>query len=80
MHSGLLHVHRSTSLAQPCITTSRLVTTSNRSNTRFDLGVNNVTNKQPPFLYANNTINANTDPFDFDLLGRYYWARMTVKF
>ena len=49
-------------------------------NTRIDLGVNNVANKQPPFLYANNTLNANTDPSDFDLLGRYYWGRVTVKF
>ena len=49
-------------------------------NTRIDLGVNNVANKQPPFLYANNTLNANTDPTDFDLLGRYYWGRVTVKF
>jgi outer membrane receptor protein involved in Fe transport len=49
-------------------------------NTRIDIGVDNVTNKQPPFLYANDTINANTDPFDFDLLGRYYFSRITVKF
>ncbi len=49
-------------------------------NTRVDFGVNNVFNKQPPFLYANNTLNANTDPTDFDLMGRYYWARVTVKF
>jgi len=49
-------------------------------NTRIDVGVNNVTDKQPPFLYANNTLNANTDPTDFDLLGRYYWGRITVKF
>jgi outer membrane receptor protein involved in Fe transport len=49
-------------------------------NTRFDIGVNNVGDKQPPFLYANNTLNANTDPSDFDLLGRYYWGRVTVKF
>ncbi|MEO8804321.1 MAG: TonB-dependent receptor [Rudaea sp.] len=49
-------------------------------NTRFDIGVDNVGDKQPPFLYANNTLNANTDPADFDLQGRYYWARVTVKF
>jgi outer membrane receptor protein involved in Fe transport len=49
-------------------------------NTRFDVGVNNVSDKQPPFLYANNTLNANTDPTDFDLMGRYYWGRVTVKF
>jgi outer membrane receptor protein involved in Fe transport len=49
-------------------------------NTRFDVGVNNVGDKQPPFLYANNTNNANTDPTDFDLMGRYYFGRVTVKF
>jgi outer membrane receptor protein involved in Fe transport len=49
-------------------------------NTRIDLGVNNVGDKQPPFLYANNTLNANTDPGNFDMLGRYYFGRVTVKF
>jgi outer membrane receptor protein involved in Fe transport len=49
-------------------------------NTRLDFGVNNLGDKQPPFLYANNTNNANTDPSDFDLMGRYYWGRITVKF
>jgi outer membrane receptor protein involved in Fe transport len=49
-------------------------------NTRLDFGINNVFDKQPPMLYANNTLNANTDPSDFDLMGRYYWARVTVKF
>ncbi|HEU0276869.1 MAG TPA: TonB-dependent receptor [Rhodanobacteraceae bacterium] len=49
-------------------------------NTRLDVGVDNVFDKQPPFLYANNTLNANTDPEDFDVLGRYYWARVTVNF
>ena len=49
-------------------------------NTRIDLGVDNIANKQPPLLYANNTLGANTDPSDFDVLGRYYWARITVKF
>jgi outer membrane receptor protein involved in Fe transport len=49
-------------------------------NTRLDFGVNNVFDKQPPMLYANNSLNANTDPSDFDLMGRYWWARVTVKF
>lgn len=48
--------------------------------TRVDFGVNNVADKQPPFLYANNTLNANTDPTDFDLQGRYFWGRVTVTF
>ncbi|HWG10829.1 MAG TPA: TonB-dependent receptor [Rhodanobacteraceae bacterium] len=49
-------------------------------NTRIDVGVDNVFDKQPPFLYANNSLNANTDPEDFDVIGRYYWGRVTVKF
>jgi outer membrane receptor protein involved in Fe transport len=48
--------------------------------TRFEVGVDNLTNKQPPLYYANNVTNANTDVATYDLLGRYYWARMTVKF
>lgn len=48
--------------------------------TRVDLGVNNLFDRQPPFLYANNTNNSNTVAGDFDLLGRYYWARVTVDF
>jgi outer membrane receptor protein involved in Fe transport len=49
-------------------------------NTRVSFGINNAFNKQPPFMYANNTLNANTDPSNFDLLGRYFWGRVTVKF
>ncbi|RDJ00548.1 TonB-dependent receptor [Dyella solisilvae] len=49
-------------------------------NTRLDFGINNLFDRQPPMLYANNTLNANTDPSDFDLMGRYFWARVTVKF
>ena len=48
-------------------------------NTRLDIGVDNVFDKQPPLLYENST-NANTDPEDFDVVGRYYWGRITVKF
>jgi len=49
-------------------------------NTRVAFGINNLFDKQPPLLYANNTLNANTDPSDFDMLGRYFWGRVTVKF
>ncbi|MFC3657171.1 TonB-dependent receptor [Xanthomonas hyacinthi] len=48
--------------------------------TRVELGVDNLTDKQPPLYYANNVTNANTDVATYDLLGRYYWARATVKF
>lgn len=49
-------------------------------NTRLDFGVRNLFDKQPPFLYANNTLNSNTDPSDFDLQGRYFWGRVTFSF
>ena len=49
-------------------------------NTRVEFGVNNLFDKQPPLLYANNVLNANTDPSDFDTIGRYFWGRVTVKF
>jgi outer membrane receptor protein involved in Fe transport len=49
-------------------------------NTRIDVGVDNVFDKQPPILYNNNAPEANTDPNDFDVMGRYYWGRVTVKF
>jgi outer membrane receptor protein involved in Fe transport len=51
-------------------------------NTRIDFGVNNVFDKQPPFLYYNDTGlgNGGADGADFDVLGRYYWARAIVDF
>jgi outer membrane receptor protein involved in Fe transport len=49
-------------------------------NSRVELGVDNVFDKQPPHLYQNNVLNANTDVSTFDTIGRYYWARYTVKF
>lgn len=49
-------------------------------NSRLELGVDNVFDKQPPMLYQNNVLNANTDVNTFDTVGRYYWARYTVKF
>jgi outer membrane receptor protein involved in Fe transport len=51
-----------------------------RINTRIDVGIDNVGDIQPPYLWANNSNNANTDTANFDTLGRYYFARVTVKF
>jgi outer membrane receptor protein involved in Fe transport len=48
--------------------------------TRFDVGIDNVADKQPPLFYANVSNNANTDVSTYDLLGRYYWVRATVHF
>jgi outer membrane receptor protein involved in Fe transport len=47
---------------------------------QLSIGVNNLFDKQPPLMYENNTNNANTDAMNFDLIGRYYWARWTVAF
>lgn len=49
-------------------------------NTTVQFGVDNVFDKQPPVMYQNNTINANTDVNTFDTIGRYYWLNATVKF
>src|SRR5690348_3182546 len=49
-------------------------------NTRIDVGVNNLFDKQPPMLYENNigSGNGNTSGNNFDVIGRFYWARVTV--
>src|SRR6185437_8844517 len=47
--------------------------------TRFDIGVDNLNNKIPPLVYQNGA-NYNVDTATYDTLGRYYWARATVKF
>lgn len=49
-------------------------------NTKLQFGINNAFNKQPPLFYQNVVINANTDVNTYDTIGRYYWARATVKF
>ncbi|MFO1399594.1 MAG: TonB-dependent receptor [Steroidobacteraceae bacterium] len=51
-----------------------------KTNTKFQLGVRNLTDKQPPILYMNNVTNANTDVATYDLLGRQWFATFTQKF
>ena len=51
-----------------------------RINARVDIGVDNIGDKQPAIIYANNTKNGNVDANTFDTIGRFYWARVTVKF
>jgi len=48
-------------------------------NTRIDVGVDNVGDKQPP-LYYQSVVNANIDINTYDPIGRFYWGRLTVKF
>jgi len=49
-------------------------------NTLVQVGVDNLTDKQPPIFYLQNVVNANTDVATYDTMGRYYWGRVTVKF
>ena len=49
-------------------------------NTRVDVGIDNVGNKQPAQVYNNNSLNGNVDVNTFDTVGRFYWARLSVKF
>lgn len=48
-------------------------------NTRVEVGIDNVFDKQPPLLYQYG-FNGNTDERTYPTTGRYYWARVGVKF
>lgn len=50
------------------------------TNTRVQLGVQNLTDEQPPLFYNNNVVNANTDVSTYDLLGRQWFLGVTQKF
>ncbi len=47
---------------------------------RVDVGVDNVLDKKPPFIYSNYAVNGNTDVSTYDTIGRLFWARFTAKF
>ena len=49
-------------------------------NSKVEVGVDNLFDKQPPMMYQNNVLNANTDVQSFDTVGRYLWARYTMNF
>ncbi|HEX7326377.1 MAG TPA: TonB-dependent receptor [Rhodanobacteraceae bacterium] len=49
-------------------------------NTTVSVGIDNVFDKQPPILGINRAVDVNTDPEDFDVIGRYFWAKATVAF
>ncbi|HET9817866.1 MAG TPA: TonB-dependent receptor [Rhodanobacteraceae bacterium] len=46
--------------------------------TRFDVGVDNISDRRPPLYYQNGQVN--TDTATYDTMGRYYWARATLRF
>lgn len=49
-------------------------------NTQLSFGVNNVFDKQPPIFTQSISLNADTDVNTYDTIGRFYFARATVKF
>jgi len=66
----------------PSVTTSSFSVGYNVApiNTVIQVGVDNVFDRQPPMMYLNNVLNANTDVNTYDAVGRYYHASVTVKF
>jgi outer membrane receptor protein involved in Fe transport len=54
--------------------------TLEETNTKFQVGVNNMFDNQPPILYQNNVTNANTDVETYDTIGRYFFGSITQKF
>ncbi|WP_180961105.1 MULTISPECIES: TonB-dependent receptor [unclassified Shewanella] len=45
---------------------------------RLSGGVNNILDEEPPYYTGNN--DSNTDPYTYDVLGRYFFVRASVKF
>jgi outer membrane receptor protein involved in Fe transport len=48
--------------------------------TKVQIGVQNLTDKQPSVFYQNNVINADTDVSTYDTLGRRYFVTFNQKF
>ena len=48
--------------------------------TKVQVGAINLGDKDPPILYQNNVLNANTDVSTYDLLGRRWYVGVTQKF
>jgi len=48
--------------------------------TKVQIGVINLSDKQPPIFYQNNVANANTDVSTYDTLGRQWFAGFSQKF
>jgi len=49
-------------------------------NARFVLGVNNLFDKDPPFLNQDSICKCNTLAGPFDVIGRFYFGRVSLKF
>ncbi|ABZ76147.1 TonB-dependent receptor [Shewanella halifaxensis HAW-EB4] len=48
------------------------------STVRLSGGVNNIFDEEPPYYSGNN--DSNTDPYTYDVLGRFFFVRASVKF
>jgi outer membrane receptor protein involved in Fe transport len=48
------------------------------STVRMSAGINNIFDEEPPYFTGNN--DSNTDPYTYDVLGRYFFVRANVKF
>jgi outer membrane receptor protein involved in Fe transport len=70
-------------LPQPYITSTNYWELSGRwafnDNIDVTLGVDNLFDNDPP-VYGDASVQSNTDPSTYDVLGRRYWAGLTVKF
>ena len=51
-----------------------------RENLKFNVGINNLTDEQPPIMYQNNVLNGNSDASTYDYVGSYYYAGVKYKF
>lgn len=51
-----------------------------KTNTKFQLGINNIFDNQPPILFQNNVTNANTDVETYDTVGQFFFGSVTQKF
>jgi outer membrane receptor protein involved in Fe transport len=45
---------------------------------RLSAGINNIFDEEPPYYTGN--LDSNTDPYTYDVIGRYFFVRANVKF
>ncbi len=51
-----------------------------KKNLKINVGVDNLTNEEPPILYQNNVLNSNTDVSTYDIIGSVYRANIKYTF
>jgi outer membrane receptor protein involved in Fe transport len=49
-------------------------------NTQVRLGVDNLTDEQPPLFYGNNVLNGNVDVETYDTIGQFMWLKVSQTF